>query len=1016
MYKRILKLLMLQFILVTYLNVYSQSALEGDRDIQNFTFYPVKLYTNKDGLPQSNIISTAIDSIGRLWIGTQDGAAVYNGRKWRIVNMPEKSKTNYVQVIKVTKDSSIWFGILRGGIARLYNDKWDFYSVKDGLPSDYIITINEEITANKQSVMWVGTNKGLARREGDKWEIITTNSEIGLAGNIVYGICQSSDGTMWFATNKGVSKYSDGKWDILALPFEFTGRQIYKLFETVDGSLWFGSNQRIGKFDGKNWQIFYIGDETNNNVINSIYQSINGTVWIASMRGAWKINHLQNNTYSSPGFIRFNIGTGSKDDLLTWSISETSDGSLWFGTFLGLVRYTGGRWQGLTERMGIERGGTTAIIQTKNGDYYFGTDSGLLRFRDGKFEEIKNISGSILYLFEDQEGALWVSVFFEGVYRFKNNVWKNYKKNDGLADNTNWFIDQSLDKSIWFGSDAGVSKLVNGKFKTYTTSDGLNDNTVLCMYESIDSTLWFGTTNGVSILKDGSWKNFSPDNKLAGIPVNDIYEYKYGEKKGKTIWLATLGGGVYEYELRTNTLNNYNSAQIPYLSNNSVYRIEEDKFGRLYFLTNNKITRFSFVNNDEIVSEKFGVEDGLPNDEGISSASFVDLKGRLWFGTTEGATCFDPYQEVVDTASKPLIIERIYVANYDSAIYIYENINFNHTQNTISFEFSLLSYFKETENLYSFQLVGFDDTRSNWTSDYKKEYSKLPAGNYTFYVWGKDHGGKISGPIKFEFSILPPWWQTAWFRILMFILFSSIIYLIIRIYISQKIKKRVAALEKKNIIEKERSRISRDMHDSIGSNLTRVAILSDRIENDINNGTLDKIKIGEIKNRIKSIGQISRENIDSLNEIIWSLSSQYDSLNNLIFYMHHYANEMLLNCSTSLDFKLPEIIPDITLTPEIRRNIFLIFKEAVNNLVKYSKATLVIINLNISANSFQFEINDNGIGFSELQHDTINAKLPKFGLVNMKSRARSIGADLQINSSLGKGTVIKFFISFRSQE
>jgi ligand-binding sensor domain-containing protein/signal transduction histidine kinase len=981
-------------------------------DISTYSSNPLKLYTNKDGLPQSSVIATAIDSIGRFWVGTQDGAAVYNAREWKIINMPEQSSSNYIQSIKVTSDSAIWFGILRGGVAKLYKEKWNFYDIKDGLPSSYIITIAEEITQTKESIVWVGTNKGVARKVGNKWEIISVDSEKGLAGNIVYGIYQSSDGAMWFATNKGVSKYSNGKWEILALPSELSGMQIYKVFQTMDNSLWFGSNGRIGKFNGKNWQTFHLEGKTTSNVINSIHQNKNGTVWIGSMRGLWKINLLKNNTYSFPEFINFTTGTGNNGNLV-WSISETSDGNLWFGTSFALIRYTEGKWKGLTEKMGIEQGGTTAIIQTRNGDYYFGTDSGLLRFSSGKFETIKNISGSILYLFEDQEGALWVSVFFEGVYRFKNNAWKKYQKKDGLADNSNWFIYQSLDKSIWFGSDAGVSKLVNEKFKIYTMADGLNDNTILCMYESMDSTLWCGTTNGVAVLKDGSWENFSSDNKLSGIAVNDIYGYNFGEKNEETIWLATLGNGIYEYELKTKSLNNYNATQPPYISNNSVYRIEEDKFKKLYFLTNNKITRFTFINNDEILSEKFGIEDGLPNDEGISSASFVDSKGRLWFGTTEGATYFDPNLEVIDTVSRPLIIERIDVENYNSGINIAENINLDYTQNTIAFEFALLSYFKETENLYSFQLVGFDDKRSNWTSDYKKEYSKLPTGNYVFYIWGKDYGDKISGPVKFEFSILPPWWQTAWFRILMFVFFASIIYLIIRFYISQKIKKRVAELEKKNIIEKERSRISRDMHDSIGSNLTRVAILSDRIEKDINTGTMDTNIVGDIKKRIKSIGQISRENIDSMNEIIWSLSPKYDTVNSLIFYMNHYLNEMFENSSTKYIFDFPEIIKDITLTPEIRRNIFLIFKEAINNLAKHSQATSVLVTLKVNEFNLEFVIEDNGIGFFE-SNPYANENMPGFGLDNMKIRANSVNADLSIKSSSGKGTIVRFSILLNS--
>ena len=243
----------------------------------------------------------------------------------------------------------------------------------------------------------------------------------------------------------------------------------------------------------------------------------------------------------------------------------------------------------------------------------------------------------------------------------------------------------------------------------------------------------------------------------------------------------------------------------------------------------------------------------------------------------------------------------------------------------------------------------------------------------------------------------------------MFILFTSIIYLIIRFYISQKIKKRVAELEKKNIIEKERSRISRDMHDSIGSNLTRVAILSDRIENDINNGSMDKNKIGEIKNRIKSIGQISRENIDSMNEIIWSLSPKYDTVNSLIFYMNHYLNEMFENSSAKYIFDFPEIIKDITLTPEIRRNIFLIFKEAINNLAKHSQATSVLVTLKVNESNLEFVIEDNGIGFFE-SNPYSDENLPGFGLDNMKIRANSVNADLSIKSSSGKGTIVRFSI------
>ncbi|WP_290662715.1 two-component regulator propeller domain-containing protein [Ignavibacterium sp.] len=985
------------------------------KDIINLASNPVKFYTNKDGLPQSNIISSAIDNIGRLWIGTQDGAAFYNGRRWEIINMPQVSKTNYVQVIKVTQDSSIWFGILRGGVARLYKGSWEFFSEQYELPSNYILSIAEERLTNGRSIIWIGTNKGIAKKLDNEWEIITTANEKGLAGNIIYNISQAKDGTIWIATNKGVSKYFKGKWEIFSLPSELRGKQIYKVLQSNDGNLWFGSNGVLGKFDNKNWQIFYLGNDKKNNVITSIHQSRNGTIWISSTLGVWKIRRSKYDAYSEPDFIKFRIGNRNKDDLVVWSISETSEGSLWFGTFLGLVRYTEGRWKELTEKMSVEQGGATAIIQTKRGDYYFGTETGLLHFKNGKIENVRNITGAILYLYEDQDEVLWVSVFSEGVYRFKDNIWKRYQKNDGLADNNIWFIYQSSDKSIWFGSDAGVSRLKNNRFTTYRSADGLNDNTILCMYESIDSTLWFGTTNGVTILKNGLWKDFSSETKLSGIAVNDIRGYNIGDPIDMTIWFATLGNGIYEYKLKTKLLKNYNTTQPPYISNNSVYRIEEDKSGRLYFLTNNKITRFTFINKEEIFSEKFGVEDGLPNDEGISSASFVDLNGRIWFGTTEGATVFDPASEIIDSSSAKLIFDNIIIKNFKDQI-TDNNLELSYFHNPISFEYSLLSFFREADNKYSVQLVGIDDTQSEWTPDHKKDYFNLPSGKYVFKVFGKNFANIISGPLEFHFYINPPWWNTWWFYICCSLFISGISFLSIKFFINQKVKKRTEILERKNIIAKERARISEDMHDSIGSKLTRIAILSDRIVDNLNINFSSKDSIEDTMLKVSSIGQISREILDGMNEIIWSLSPRYDTVNSLLFFMNHYFNEMFESSNITTNFEFTEMDNDIILSPEIRRNIFLIFKEAVNNAIKHSQATIISSRVFIKDDKFYLEIKDNGIGFSEQDFDNIKSgKDAKFGLNNIKMRAEKISADLSIVSRFNEGTTLRLNILLKNK-
>ncbi|AFH48591.1 NarL family signal transduction histidine kinase [Ignavibacterium album JCM 16511] len=322
-----------------------------------------------------------------------------------------------------------------------------------------------------------------------------------------------------------------------------------------------------------------------------------------------------------------------------------------------------------------------------------------------------------------------------------------------------------------------------------------------------------------------------------------------------------------------------------------------------------------------------------------------------------------------------------------------------------------MTFFREHEINYSTQLIGYDEAPSTWKTDYKKEYTNLPDGSYIFKVWGKDYAGNISGPITFSFRITPPWWKTWWFQVLSYLLFLTLIFTSFKVITAQKEKKQFAILEKKRLIERERFRISKDMHDTIGSSLTRIAMLSDIISNSFEKNRVVDDELNSIKKRINLIGQISREIIDEMNEIIWALSPKHDDIQSLIFYLHHYTNKMIEQSNIQLHFHFPESIEEYKLSPEERRNIFLIFKEAINNLVKYSKARTVTVSFIIENKNLNFEIIDDGVGFSEL--NPLDNKIPRFGLNNMKERANSIGAVLVIDSSYSKGTKIYFSLDLK---
>jgi signal transduction histidine kinase len=471
-----------------------------------------------------------------------------------------------------------------------------------------------------------------------------------------------------------------------------------------------------------------------------------------------------------------------------------------------------------------------------------------------------------------------------------------------------------------------------------------------------------------------------------------------------------LSNGVSCYNPYSNTWITYNESSTPTLSNNIIYGIKEDYKSRVYLLTNKGVNRLipkrGFEENkNEYSIEYFNIEDGLPDNEGQVRSMFVDSEGRIWVGTIKGAAFYNPYTEFNDTVLKKILITNVFIPQDKTKDILKSGISLSHDQNNIVFEFSLLSFYKEKDNRFQVQLVGLDKQPLPWSTDYKKEYTNLTSGDYIFKIWGKDYAANISGPLEFNFTILPPFWLSWWFGALTALLVSYLIYISIKRYIYYKVKKRLAYLERAQLLERERTRISQDMHDSIGSNLTRIVVLSELLNDDLSKES-SKSMVSLLSKKVLAVGEMAREIIDTMNEIIWSINPIYDNLENLVNYMTKLANEILDEKKINSKLNISEKIPNVSITPEFRRNLYLIFKEALNNIIKHSEANEVEINILVEANNFIFSIEDNGVGFTE-NFKNSSMKL-HMGIENMKKRASLLDGELKIEAIPGSGTRINF--------
>jgi signal transduction histidine kinase len=203
------------------------------------------------------------------------------------------------------------------------------------------------------------------------------------------------------------------------------------------------------------------------------------------------------------------------------------------------------------------------------------------------------------------------------------------------------------------------------------------------------------------------------------------------------------------------------------------------------------------------------------------------------------------------------------------------------------------------------------------------------------------------------------------------------------------------------MLERERARISQDMHDDVGASLTRISILSDlaRRKDDVT---------GETKQWLGQISDTSRSVMEEMSQIIWALNPKNDTLAGLVAYLRRFAYEFLEPTTVKCAFDLPENLPDVALSVEVRRNIYLVVREALHNVMKHSGATRVNLRLRIEDFRFKIFIKDDGKGF-----DPGKLKFPGNGLVNMRKRMSDIGGEILIKSEPGSGTEIELIVSLK---
>jgi len=548
----------------------------------------------------------------------------------------------------------------------------------------------------------------------------------------------------------------------------------------------------------------------------------------------------------------------------------------------------------------------------------------------------------------------------------------------------------------WYSGNKGGGfvrvSATDGAVHTYK-KDGTNGTFSISYYaysvEDKNGNLWFGVNKSEKLLywdhaKD-HFKEIAFDTVkgmtnpfLTGIADLTI-------DSANNIWIAFEGAGILKYDPVMHIARQY--LLTDGLPTNYVNAIQFDGSNRLWIGTTKGMSCL-LVKENKFIS--FTTDDGLPEDFFYERCKLYDSSSNmLWIGAKNTLMRFNP-GELLQLRDKkiPVYFDEIsvngkpYPALFDSAN------NFAPEQNNFQFRFTAIDINNGRDIEYSYQLQGADISWLNAGNISTASYANLNPGNYKFLVRARHKGNNEWGEaVPLSFIIQTPWFKTWWFKLLMMAFAIIITWLLIRSYYSRKLEKEKLVLEKQQAVEKERTRIATDMHDDFGANLSRIKFISEKIQ-------LTVRKDDNLKNDLVKISVYSDEMAEKMNEIVWALNQRYDSLEDLLSFTRAYAQELLSEKNIACHFS-STIVENIQLNGEIRRNIFLVVKECLNNIIKHAAAANVIISF-VQKDKLYVEVTDNGKGI-----DLNNIRPFANGLHNMKQRMESINGKMEICSKYG---------------
>lgn len=984
--------------------------------------FVVRVWRKEHGLPDDRVLSLLCDRNGFLWVGTRKGVSRFDGQRFLTWSRSNTGAFTSEECRALAEDQEgfIWLGT-GDGVIRLSERPIHHACHQIASPGSpplppsritYVAALlvtrgNEVLVAQGFSVFGLGRGVG--------WQQWPSPPP----PEIPFDLAQTPDGAVWLGTSDQAYRYpelGERLEPTLPEPLNSGTTAVMALAVHRDEALYaiVGSytNQcgRLFRWDSTGWQ--RVSDDLirNDSSPPFLFADSAGELWYpregvgllrrkgpqraahewpASLEGVIPIcmaeDHEGNLWVGTEraGLVCLQpkrVRTLAPDDTdagrNTWSLLQARDGALWVGTDAGVTRFAEDGVEGrLVAGESVEFENVRALAEDTDGRLWIGSRSGLrVKEKEGTgLGEIRFpgewFHTKIRCLLAGRDGAIWVGTAV-GLHRLQGDQTESWRITNGLPHDDVRVLLEDRDGALWLGTDGGgLARLTTDGFKRFGTSEGLSSQRVWALYQDEDGALWIGTDRGLNCLRKGTIHVLTTDEGLPDNLVNGIVGDTHGN-----LWIGHDLG---------------------------IYRVARDQ---LLAVLDGSQARVRCVSYDQ--------EDGLPAVETNGQISYPPVialrSGRIAFATVSGVAMFDPEALPDLTNGPPARVDRLLaggeqvfsgvLADAERSAGAPLHVSPRH-RGVVQVNFTAPAFRTVDKVRFRYRLRGFSEEWVDAGMLREASYASLPAGDYTFEVEAANkHGYWSRVPSRLPLRVEAFWHDRTAVRAGMLAGAILLVGGIVRWRLGEV--RRLHRLEKQAARAEERIRLARDLHDSLGSDLTELTLLS-------NVGESEPPPPDEIARRFNQLSRRTHEALHSLRDLIWMTHPRADTVEELASRLCEHAGRMTRTAGIKLRLEVPPSLPQAVIGPEVRRNLLLATNEAVHNAVWHGRPACLRLRVRVAGkNIFEVVVEDDGCGFDPATVPQDGRADRGLGLASMRDRLAAARGACLISSRVGSGTCI----------